>query len=51
MIAAVTARLPTSDLVLVGPGDDAALLAVPDGRVVATTDVLVEGVQIGRAHV
>ena len=29
--------------VVVGPGDDAAVLAAPDGRVVATTDVLVEG--------
>ena len=28
---------------LVGPGDDAAVLAVPDGRVVATTDTLVHG--------
>src|SRR3954469_3349807 len=28
---------------LVGPGDDAALLAAPDGRVVATTDTLVHG--------
>ncbi len=27
----------------VGPGDDAAVLTTPDGRVVATTDVLVEG--------
>jgi thiamine-monophosphate kinase len=27
-----------------GPGDDAAVVATPDGRVVATTDVLVEGV-------
>ena len=27
-----------------GPGDDAAVVLVPDGRVVATTDVLVEGV-------
>jgi thiamine-monophosphate kinase len=27
-----------------GPGDDAAVVAAPDGRVVATTDVLVEGV-------
>jgi thiamine-monophosphate kinase len=30
--------------VLLGPGDDAAVLAVTDGRVVASTDVLVEGV-------
>lgn len=27
----------------VGPGDDAAVLAAPDGRVVATTDTLVHG--------
>ncbi len=29
---------------LLGPGDDAAVLAAPDGRVVASTDVLVAGV-------
>ena len=29
--------------VLVGPGDDAAVIAAPDGRVVVSTDVLVEG--------
>jgi thiamine-monophosphate kinase len=29
--------------VLLGPGDDAAVLAAPDRRVVASTDVLVEG--------
>ena len=28
--------------VLLGPGDDAAVLATPDGRVVATTDLLVD---------
>ncbi|MEZ3161519.1 thiamine-phosphate kinase [Microbacterium sp. BWT-B31] len=28
---------------LVGPGDDAAVVAAPDGRVVATTDTLVHG--------
>ena len=28
---------------LIGPGDDAAVLAAPDGRVVATTDTLVHG--------
>jgi thiamine-monophosphate kinase len=35
------AQPPTT---LLGPGDDAAVVAAPDGRVVATTDVLVEGV-------
>ena len=34
-------RLP--DSVLIGPGDDAALVSVPDGRVVVSTDMLVEG--------
>ncbi|RBO96815.1 thiamine-phosphate kinase [Nocardia puris] len=29
--------------VLLGPGDDAALIAAPDGRFVVTTDMLVEG--------
>ena len=29
---------------LLGPGDDAALVATPDGRVVASVDVLVDGV-------
>src|SRR6266540_930417 len=29
---------------LLGPGDDAAVVAAPDGRVVASTDVLVQGV-------
>jgi len=29
---------------LLGPGDDGAVVAAPDGRVVASTDVLVEGV-------
>jgi thiamine-monophosphate kinase len=43
LIAAVTQRLPTTPAVLLGPGDDAAVLAAPDGRVVATTDLLVEG--------
>lgn len=44
LIAAVTARLGTSAAVLVGPGDDAAVVGAPDGRMVATTDVLVQGV-------
>src|SRR5690348_6336786 len=43
LIARVTARLPQGPTTLLGPGDDAAVVAAPDGRVVATTDVLVDG--------
>ena len=44
LIARVVERLGTSAGVVVGPGDDAAVVLAPDGRVVATTDVLVEDV-------
>lgn len=43
VIARVVARSGAARLALVGPGDDAAVVATPDGRVVGTTDVLVEG--------
>lgn len=43
LIARVTARLAVGPTVLLGPGDDAALVAARDGRVVASMDVLVEG--------
>jgi thiamine-monophosphate kinase len=43
LIARITARLGVDPAVLVGPGDDAAVVAAPDGRVVATTDALVAG--------
>jgi thiamine-monophosphate kinase len=43
VIARVVARAGTAALADVGPGDDAAVLRTPDGRVVACTDVLVEG--------
>jgi thiamine-monophosphate kinase len=39
----VTARLPLGSATVVGPGDDAAVVAAADGRVVATTDLLVDG--------
>jgi thiamine-monophosphate kinase len=43
LIARVVARLGAGPTSLLGPGDDAAVVVAPDGRVVATTDVLVEG--------
>ncbi|WP_026425393.1 thiamine-phosphate kinase [Actinokineospora inagensis] len=44
LIERVTAGRPQPRTTLLGPGDDAAVVAAPDGRVVAGTDVLVEGV-------
>lgn len=35
-------RLITGDNVLVGPGDDAAVVSSPDGRFVVTTDTMIE---------
>lgn len=43
LISKVTEGLPQNSQVLVGPGDDAAVVAVPDGSVVISTDVLIEG--------
>ena len=52
LIARITERLGAavqrSPRVVVGPGDDAAVLRVPDGRAVVSTDVLVEGVHFRR---
>ena len=42
MIRRITAALAGSDTTLLGPGDDAAVVAAADGRVVASTDLLVE---------
>lgn len=42
LIALFAPRLPTSDSTLLGPGDDAAVLAV-DGDLVVSSDVLIEG--------
>ncbi len=43
LIRELTSRLTTTPAVRLGPGDDAAVVAAPDRRVVATTDVLLEG--------
>ena len=43
LIAAIQALLPASSAGPVGIGDDAAVVRAPDRRVVATTDLLVEG--------
>ncbi len=44
LIARITVGRELSPGTLLGPGDDAAVLVAADGRVVVTTDVLVEGV-------
>jgi thiamine-monophosphate kinase len=43
LIAAIATLLPASSVACVGIGDDAAVIRAPDRRVVATTDLLVEG--------
>lgn len=43
LIAAIDAVLKRGEAVLLGVGDDAAVLRASDGRVVASTDLLVEG--------
>jgi len=42
-IAAIAAELQPGPDLIVGVGDDAAVLRAPDGRVVATTDLMIEG--------
>ncbi|SFP24495.1 thiamine-monophosphate kinase [Amycolatopsis arida] len=44
LIRAITEGRVQPPTTLLGPGDDAAVVAAPDGRTVATTDVLVQGV-------
>ena len=43
LLGRIFPRLPQGPVSLVGPGDDAAVVAAPDGRAVATTDLLLEG--------
>jgi thiamine-monophosphate kinase len=42
LIARVSAGFRPADTTLLGPGDDAAVVAAPDGRVVVSTDLLIE---------
>jgi len=44
LIDEITSHLHQQPNVLLGPGDDAAMLAAPDGRVLASTDILIEHV-------
>ncbi|MBF8188767.1 thiamine-phosphate kinase [Nonomuraea sp. K274] len=43
VINRITERLPQVAAVMLGPGDDAAMISAPDGRVVVSTDLLLEG--------
>jgi thiamine-monophosphate kinase len=43
LIRALTSRITATPAVRLGPGDDAAVIAAPDRRVVASTDMLLEG--------
>ena len=42
LVRALAALFPQGEQVLLGPGDDAAVVAVPDGRVVVSTDLHVD---------
>ncbi len=43
VLAHIFPRLPAADAQLLGPGDDAAVVAAPDGRYVVTTDMMIHG--------
>ncbi|MGC5168836.1 thiamine-phosphate kinase [Luteimicrobium sp. DT211] len=49
LLAAIFPLLPAGSATLVGPGDDGAVVAAPDGRFVVSTDVLVEDRHFRRA--
>lgn len=49
LLALIVPELPLGSSTLLGPGDDAAIVAAPDGRFVVTTDVLVEDRHFRRA--
>jgi thiamine-monophosphate kinase len=43
VLARIFPRLPGAASEILGPGDDAAVVATPDGRVVITTDMMIHG--------
>jgi thiamine-monophosphate kinase len=42
-LARIFPRLPAATAQLLGPGDDCAVVAAPDGRFVVTTDMMIHG--------
>lgn len=49
VLARIFPRLPAASAALLGPGDDAAIVAAPDGRFAVTTDMMIEGPDFRRA--
>ena len=43
VLARLFPRLPLATSAILGPGDDAAVIAAPDGRFVVTTDMMIHG--------
>ncbi|MSY16654.1 MAG: thiamine-phosphate kinase, partial [Actinobacteria bacterium] len=43
LIQRITSGAGAAKAVILGPGDDTAIVAAPDGKVVITTDLMVEG--------
>lgn len=43
VLARLFPRLPLATSTILGPGDDAAVIAAPDGRFVVTTDMMIHG--------
>lgn len=43
VLARIFPRLPAAASQVLGPGDDAAVIAAPDGRYVVTTDMMIHG--------
>src|SRR5665647_2286017 len=43
VLARILPRLPAAAAQLLGPGDDCAVMAAPDGRYVVTTDMMIHG--------